>query len=245
MNAVRGVDLDIHCSLYDPEVDSQAVFEFIRRELEKGQDIEMGYYWDGCLCGHMVTVVGIRIDEDADRAYVYVVDPGDGQGTSVDPHILIYTGELSSGELLGPIAYGTYAVAESPKKPVPPRLDIHPTYIDGWLLVQATVFTEPVGPVIIDTSYVQVCRDYRRWIPVWNTGVEIEFTADDGLDRRSHHEPAVPYYDFEDSTWYMDKLEEYLYVPCRRGGIHLAAAGEFRRYGRRYLRSGETRRVVG
>lgn len=67
--------LEMHGGWNDPNAKGAKTFDFIKKELKKGQDVELSVLWDGG-GAHWVTVVGY-IDAGQDKKTLVVHDPDD------------------------------------------------------------------------------------------------------------------------------------------------------------------------
>ncbi|MBW8001197.1 MAG: PEP-CTERM sorting domain-containing protein [Planctomycetes bacterium] len=147
--------LVVHGGNDDPNANGAKMLDFIKKEIDKKQDVEMLVFWptfpDPCDPnktigggGHWVTVVDISIK--GEDVIVTVVDPDDKKGTAKKPHLAKWKAKKNGG-FTDPNCMAGWAVAESPEK----RIDnVHVYPIENPL---APDF--PVGPIGVVTASVQ------------------------------------------------------------------------------------------
>jgi hypothetical protein len=113
----NNLPIEVHGGNDDPAATGASMFDWIKQEKEKGQDVEMLVFLlddqGSTKGGHWVTVTDIAIN--GNKVTVDVCDPGDDKGTSQKADISHWTANKTTGVFSGPKAKAGWAVAESPK----------------------------------------------------------------------------------------------------------------------------------
>jgi hypothetical protein len=102
----KGLPITVKGGLNDPNASGAKAFDFIKKEIDDGEDVEFLIGWPTGNGSHWVTVVGYKVN--GDRLFLTVNDPDDGKTGSV-------TWELKrDGEFIKPKGIMLWAVSESP-----------------------------------------------------------------------------------------------------------------------------------
>jgi hypothetical protein len=201
--------------------DTIDMLDWIWREMEKGQDIEINISW-ATGGGHSVTLVGI---DKKNNKLEYRDDETQGDDTRGDGEIketdLVPLGRCQVGtdvyitSQVNCTAWGgtwlgfngeygfdaahnyiDCCLAESPKS-----FDLgwryHPKYVDGWLTVYGTVDCQTIEPPIFERAYVESCTTYEGYIPLWANDYLIIFEWDYWCGNVDSFKVSDPYWDGE------------------------------------------------
>jgi hypothetical protein len=108
---VLGDGIKVHGGMSDANARGAKLFDFIKEELAKGQDVEMLIVWPGG-GAHWVTAVDISFD-GAGNVTVSVIDSDDGRGTAARAYVAEWKAKIN-GTFSSPAGTAGWAVAESP-----------------------------------------------------------------------------------------------------------------------------------